>query len=904
MWTSNVVSKVLEGVEDDSKRKSMVAYTSPFAVHQNLQEEIDISLVGPPLWATEWDMYYAQAHVELASEGVVSVAPKRRVNNFTSSGRPAAAILYQELSKVNVDAHRLVDPYNYGEQLGPAENFSQPFKIDVHPQVGFLSDIHGHLCDAEVIGLLAGKWDAANKRLYIQAPFPCAATERHEDFGFTDVELDPEAEWKVRQSIAAQGLEVVGWYHSHPKFKPSPSVMDIFNQQQYQLYTRDERTGEEPFVGLIVSTYDSQLSSPASDHQWFTVVPYAPPARKNSIIDDDDSGDELPRGGGREEVTDAIYLPVRMSVTYRSVNLSAAFASVEAPSSVQLSSSSACGGFVDDSAAYAVPLLKSLMALRVREDPSATQTSSSAATQPGDVKVEGNTTAAAPTKRKYTPRKPKVHVGDGAEDVRVESELTRKTLSAEALAAHNLPALSTVATAAKKSALLSKAKKNIAKSVSTNSLQPTSVSTNSLQAATSTAESDEVELPVRVVQISKYDQSGDDNSYWRALPGPPSTDSGTLAEITPSTSSGAIAAITAMNIGISESAADPAVLHGSPTPEQSDVISDAELARRIGAEEEAQAQLGGRARRASRDTKKNDRFGDFVDTLEVTKHLRKQNMDHVKAAELKQKQKVAADRAKLKAQVMSVVPILKDEPDSNKKQKVTLEQLQSNGTSKNCDECVPPFSLIDSTLCGTVVPQKRISAAPVPKKTDAKEAFSVFNSIILALQDIDRPCAALAREMLCSVVPSYRGLVLVVVSLGFYYARSPRRVDLSKNWKGHARIEKIKTSAGVWLQRLGMSPESCASSPDASTQATAASTQHSTPRGENTGLDAVSGAAPDSDNQEGGTSKESTEVTVRSSSSSKLSAENTTHRLTEWVGAFLTACWEDYSKIQNRKRKI
>eukprot|EP01032_Pedospumella_encystans_P028709 gene28709-32423_t len=329
MWTNKVLNKLLSGVENSTKVKAVKAgNSSAFVKEQSLAEEIDISLVGPTMWSTTWEGYYTEPVAQVQSTDVNSLvtAPKRRANNFTSSGRLTVSLMYQELSKSNIDAHRLVDPYDYGEQLGPAENISQPFKIDVHPQVGFLTDLHGHLCDSEVIGLLAGKWDAVSKKLHVQAAFPCAATERHEDFGFTDVELDPEAEWQVREAISALGLEVVGWYHSHPKFKPSPSVMDIFNQQQYQLYTRDENTGEEPFVGLIVSTYDASLSSPVSEHQWFTVIPYTPPVRRNSIIDEDFPETEVPvrssRGDsnhkGSKEDSGPRYMPMRMQVNYLS----------------------------------------------------------------------------------------------------------------------------------------------------------------------------------------------------------------------------------------------------------------------------------------------------------------------------------------------------------------------------------------------------------------------------------------------------------------------------------------------------------------------------------------------------------------------------------------------------------
>ena len=105
----------------------------------------------------------------------------------------------------------------------------QPFTVQVHPQVTFVSDLHAHMCDAEVIGLLAGKWDREDKCLYIQSSFPCFSTVRIEDDGSTDVEMDPGAEIATREAIHRLGLQVVGWYHSHPSFRPDPSTTDIIN---------------------------------------------------------------------------------------------------------------------------------------------------------------------------------------------------------------------------------------------------------------------------------------------------------------------------------------------------------------------------------------------------------------------------------------------------------------------------------------------------------------------------------------------------------------------------------------------------------------------------------------------------------------------------------------------------
>ena len=166
--------------------------------------------------------------------------------------------------KVN-HRHVLIKPRSYNNK---EENWGdQPFEIKVHPQVGFLCDIHSHLCDAEVIGLLAGKWDKDSNILYVQAAFPCTTTSRQDD-GSTDVEMDPIAELKVREIISNLDLQVIGWFHSHPKFCANPSVIDIENQSRYQDYM------DCPFIGLIVSTYDENLPTPSSHHQWFHVKKY------------------------------------------------------------------------------------------------------------------------------------------------------------------------------------------------------------------------------------------------------------------------------------------------------------------------------------------------------------------------------------------------------------------------------------------------------------------------------------------------------------------------------------------------------------------------------------------------------------------------------------------------------
>ena len=52
--------------------------------------------------------------------------------------------------------------------------------------------------------------------------------------------------------MAEKGLELVGWYHSHPFSEPKPSQSDVLAQRSYQEALRRD-TMEEPCVGFIIS---------------------------------------------------------------------------------------------------------------------------------------------------------------------------------------------------------------------------------------------------------------------------------------------------------------------------------------------------------------------------------------------------------------------------------------------------------------------------------------------------------------------------------------------------------------------------------------------------------------------------------------------------------------------------
>ena len=83
----------------------------------------------------------------------------------------------------------------------------------------------------------------------ISPPYPGPGHKREQT-----VEMDPASEMKVREDIERRGMCAVGWYHSHPVFKPEPSVRDIENQQNFQHLFTDKATKDEPFLGVIIGT--------------------------------------------------------------------------------------------------------------------------------------------------------------------------------------------------------------------------------------------------------------------------------------------------------------------------------------------------------------------------------------------------------------------------------------------------------------------------------------------------------------------------------------------------------------------------------------------------------------------------------------------------------------------------
>ena len=101
----------------------------------------------------------------------------------------------------------------------------------------------------------------------------------------------------------------------------------------------------------------------------------------------------------------------------------------------------------------------------------------------------------------------------------------------------------------------------------------------------------------------------------------------------------------------------------------------------------------------------------------------------------------------------------------------------------------------------------------IEKKIEKEEEKEItesntFLSLLQKLQS-SNSSSIKGRELICSIKPNFRFLLLGIVSLGFYYANHPRRIDLNKVWKHDIiRSEKLKGSIRVWACKLYMSDSS------------------------------------------------------------------------------------------------
>lgn len=159
----------------------------------------------------------------------------------------------------------MVTPEAYGPRGGADE---PPFAVFVSPSAALMMEAHAHGSTAEVIGFLGGSFDGTSRTLRIAAALPARNLVAAD--AAVEVELDPEAMPPILEAFESEGLCVVGWYHSHPRFATLPSVRDVANQLAYQ-----RLFSGAPFVAAIVGPFDADNAGAVSELRWLVVEPDA-----------------------------------------------------------------------------------------------------------------------------------------------------------------------------------------------------------------------------------------------------------------------------------------------------------------------------------------------------------------------------------------------------------------------------------------------------------------------------------------------------------------------------------------------------------------------------------------------------------------------------------------------------
>ncbi|KAJ3270556.1 hypothetical protein HDV01_007706 [Terramyces sp. JEL0728] len=175
------------------------------------------------------------------------------------------------------DRHVMIPCERYTGEPGSGLVGSQPFKILMHTSALIIMDLHAHLTSTEVIGFLAGQWHA----LEIKLALPCKSIEQEHVEDFDDrhynVELDPASEISTREFVAEKGLSftvTLVLINIQPTFAPDPSLIDLYNQRNYQGLFRTNTNQDDIAIDSVepfVAPYDPKLPKSVSAINWFYV---------------------------------------------------------------------------------------------------------------------------------------------------------------------------------------------------------------------------------------------------------------------------------------------------------------------------------------------------------------------------------------------------------------------------------------------------------------------------------------------------------------------------------------------------------------------------------------------------------------------------------------------------------
>lgn len=121
-------------------------------------------------------------------------------------------------------------------------------------------DFHAHTNLTEVMGLVAGHWNSTERILEITHYETC----KNIASSATHCDMCPISQAKAAELIDSKGLDILGWFHSHPTFAPEPSQQDLETQQSVQQWIGNKR----PCIGVILSPFSLNGALIASPYRY------------------------------------------------------------------------------------------------------------------------------------------------------------------------------------------------------------------------------------------------------------------------------------------------------------------------------------------------------------------------------------------------------------------------------------------------------------------------------------------------------------------------------------------------------------------------------------------------------------------------------------------------------------
>ncbi|CAD5114435.1 DgyrCDS3567 [Dimorphilus gyrociliatus] len=140
---------------------------------------------------------------------------------------------------------------------------SQPFSVSMNISSLVTMDLHSHASSSQVMGYLGGSWDASEQELSIIAAFPLFCC-------LEDTENSAKSEQYVRYFMEKRNLILVGWYHSHPRVSPCPTIFDIDCHMEYTYRVRGATY--QPCIAAIFSPFRGTGTEGRSEFNLFWVA--------------------------------------------------------------------------------------------------------------------------------------------------------------------------------------------------------------------------------------------------------------------------------------------------------------------------------------------------------------------------------------------------------------------------------------------------------------------------------------------------------------------------------------------------------------------------------------------------------------------------------------------------------